>query len=507
MIAASPPTAAPTIRRLIAAAGWESEQTLDPADEQRMWAGHAALDEVVRVGGEVYGITSGFGPLASYRADPSRRDHAESLTAHLAVGQGRPLSPDVTRLMLWLRLEGMKSGHSGVAPDFWSRLAELWNLGFTPVVPSEGSVSASGDLIPLAHAARAFAGAAEAWQRNGTSFEPISARRALQLLGRAPIRWRAREALAFVNGTSASLATACLNHLELETMARAEAAVSGRLARVVGARHEPYSLALAAARGHSGQRVASGWIRRELGPYESPEAQLQAPYSLRCAPQILGAVIDQLGAQERLLLADARGCSDNPVITDGNVLHGGNFHAALVGLCSDQHGLCLHQLAFLAERQLALLVDPRLNGGLPPLLAPEPGTSSGLAGVQLAATSFVSRIRQLVTPSSTTALPTNLWNQDDVPMALNGALAVADAIRLAWLVLGSLALALRQATALRTLADRAEPWSGLEDAVEPVRIDRPLAADVRRARDVLRAWAARELAAGASNALCEWDAR
>jgi histidine ammonia-lyase len=201
---------------------------------------------------------------------------------------------------------------------------------------------------------------------------------------------------------------------------------------------------------------------------------------------VIGAVIDHLSMQEGLLMREALGCTDNPITWQGNVLHGGNFHALPVALCSDQQALCVHQLAFLAERQLALLLDPHHNGGKPPMLTPHPGPASGLAGVQIAATSFVAKIRQLAYPATLTALPTNLGNQDHVPMALNGANTVAEIIQLAWLILGSLALAVNQWTYLdqRTI-EAGTLWADLSMRFPPLHHDRALAAEVRQAAQFL----------------------
>jgi histidine ammonia-lyase len=198
-------------------------------------------------------------------------------------------------------------------------------------------------------------------------------------------------------------------------------------------------------------------------------------------------VLDQLYGAEEILVREAMGCTDNPVFYEGELLHGGNFHAMPVGLCSDQIGLCLQQVAFLAERQLALLCDPSYNGGAPPMLTPRPGAGSGLAGVQLSATSFVSRIRQLAYPASLTALPTNGGNQDHVPMALNGANSVAEAVELAWLVVGSLALGVAQRGALAGRNETATGlWADLARISPPLQADRPLAAEVRAASRLLQ---------------------
>jgi histidine ammonia-lyase len=213
---------------------------------------------------------------------------------------------------------------------------------------------------------------------------------------------------------------------------------------------------------------------------------LQEPYSLRCAPQVIGAVLDQLRVQEGILMREALGCTDNPITWQGNVLHGGNFHALPVALCSDQQALGVHQLAFLAERRLALMLDPHYNGGKPPMLTPDPGPASGLAGVQIAATSFVAKIRQLAYPATLSALPTNLGNQDHVPMALNGANTVAELIQLAWLTIGSLALALTQWTYLDQRSIEAGTiWADLATNFPPLQHDRALAAEVRQAAQTL----------------------
>jgi histidine ammonia-lyase len=307
------------------------------------------------------------------------------------------------------------------------------------------------------------------------------------------VTWEARTALAFVNGTSASLARAMVNHVRLAALARAAAAATGRLAFLLGCDPAPYDDRLAMLRGHPGHRTASAWIRAEAGggvnpahgdPEGSPHdgqagRPFQEPYSLRCAPQILGAVLDQLRSQEEVLAIEATGCTDNPVTFGDDVLHGGNFHAAPVALAVDQQTVCTHQVAFLLERQLALIVDPLRNGGLPPLLARRPGRTSGLAGVQMAASSLLAAIRQHAYPASCTPVPSNLGNQDHVPMALNGANAVAEMLDRAWLIAASVFHALAQVQLLqhRPIADGGL-WGDLARHAPDLSRDRPMAAPV-----------------------------
>jgi histidine ammonia-lyase len=476
--------------------GWIGPCDLDDLD--RMAASQAVLARMLARDEPVYGISHGFGPLVAFEAADDSVEQGSGLIAHLGTAQGPSLDPFVCRLVVWLRLSSMRRGFSAVSPTFWQRLADLWNAGFTPAIPRHGTVSASGDLQPLASAALAFAGTGEAWLRDPDgSWRVGPAAQALTAAGADPVAWPAREALAFVNGTSASLAMCMVNHREVVRLVRAVALLTARTVTLVGSDPEAYHDGIALARGQRGQLTVSRWIRAGLpaGHRRGADRPRQEPYSLRCAPQVLGAVFDQLDAAEEILMREATGCTDNPICFEGELLHGGNFHAMPVGLTSDQIGLGLQQVAFLAERQLALLCDPSYNGGFPPMLTPRPGAGSGLAGVQLSATSFVSRIRQLTFPSSLTALPTNGGNQDHVPMALNGANSVAEAIELAWLVVGSLAVGVAQRAAIAggstdVATDPTGLWADLAAACPPLDRDRPLAAEVRAARDLVAAAAA-----------------
>ncbi|MET0233716.1 MAG: aromatic amino acid ammonia-lyase [Kibdelosporangium sp.] len=485
------------LTRITGRAGWDAE--LEPCtdeDTARMAASARTIKDHLDAGQPIYGLTRGFGPLVTYGAE-SELEQGSSLISHLGTGQGEPLSPEVCRLILWLRIQNMRKGYSAVSPEFWRVVADLWNRGFTPAIPRHGTVSASGDLQPLAHAALAFTGFGEAWQRDRDGkWSTVPARDALAALGAEPIEWPVREALAFVNGTGASLAVSVLNQQSAMRLTRASAILTGRLGHLLGANPEHYEAGHGIARGQLGQLTAAEWIRQELpdGMTTKPGRPLQEPYSLRCAPQVLGAVLDQLDHAGDVLAREVAGCQDNPITFDGRVLHGGNFHAMPVGLASDQIGLAMHMAAYLSERQLGLLLSPATNGDLPPMLTPRAGRGCGLAGVHISATSFVSRIRQLATPASLTTLPTNGWNQDHVPMALNGANSVAEALELGWLVIGSLALGVAQLAAITE--QRADGvWADLARISPPLDADRPMAAEVRAARDLMTQVAADALAA------------
>lgn len=468
-----------SIARLIRLADAPDGLTLTADQRKVMLSSRERLDKIATER-PVYGLTRGFGPLADRAADPDPVAHGTGLIDHLTVGQGPALPPETTRLMVWLRLRGMASGHSAVHPDIWDLLAAQWNEGFIPVVPQDGSLSASGDLIPLAHAAQAAVGNGRSWRRDGDEWTIESADAALRRLRLEPVRWEARSALAFVNGTAASLARAMTNHHRLEALGRAAAAVTGRLAALLHCDPEPFADAFAEVRGHQGHRAAAALIRREAGRRTEPDPRrpFQESYSIRCAPQVIGAVFDQLRLQQTILVTEADGCTDNPIVFADQVLHGGNFHAAPVALVSEQHAVCTHQLAYLLERQLALAMDPSRNGGLPALLAYEPGRRSGMAGVQMAATSHLGAIRQAAYPASCTPVPTNLNNQDHVPLALNSANIVAAMLDRAWLIIGSLCGALVQMHYHLCELPASGLWGRLADLHPRLRDDRPLADEI-----------------------------
>ena len=466
-----------------------------------MQASCRRLQADIHQGAQIYGVSRGFGPLAEFDASSDGNQQGLGLIHHLANGHGPALAPQATADMLALRLLGMRRGFSAISIEDWNCLASYQRAGFIPVVPSKGSVSASGDLIPLAHAALALSGRGGAWKLGSDgSWGEVPARDRLAELALQPHQWQARSALAFVNGTSASLAVALGNARRIKQLAWSIASLTGVIVGLLGCSSEPYEPGVVAARGGlKGHAIASAWIRSGVGVH-TPGLQgrrLQEPYSLRCAPQIIGSVLDHLEATDCLLLQEAVGCSDNPVVMSNGILHAGNFHAINAGLTSDGHVLLAHQLGFLAERQLALLLEPRLNGELPALLADRPGATSGLAGVQLAASAATAEIRQRSGPATVTALPTNLYNQDIVPMSLVGALRTTEAIDLVERILGSLGVAVAQvAQRLRAaLHDRGRPawWTDLIIECPLLREDRPLHVEVDRASALLRAVARREV--------------
>ncbi|MBF9133208.1 aromatic amino acid lyase [Plantactinospora sp. S1510] len=459
-----------------------------PQVRERVAAGRAFLAKVLGDDRAVYGNTTGFGALVGYAGRADQRDQADNTLAHLGAGHGPDVDPGVVRATMLVRVWSLAQGSSGVSPHVIDALAAMLATTFVPAMPRLGSVGASGDLIPLAAAAQALRGRGYAYL-DGTR---MPAADALRLAGLEPLPLDGRDALALVNGTSLTTAATALALERVRTSHRVLQQLTCLLADLLGCDPQFLDPGLIGRYRHRGPIDVASAMRAVLhGAVPSGLRPLQEPYSIRCSPQLLGAAEDALRFVDGVVEADLGSVSDNPLFfpDDDRVVHGGNFFGQPAAFAADVLTMVIAQIGNLAERQLDLLVDPVRNGGLPPMLAAGPGQQHGLQGVQLASTALVTEIRRDAVPASMQSLPTNLHNQDVIPLGTQAALRALDQAGLLRLLAGSLALGLRQAVHVGARTPTAPGCTAMLDAlaaaIPPVDPDRPLAADVRRAAEIM----------------------
>ncbi|WP_310467393.1 histidine ammonia-lyase [Sphingomonas sp.] len=394
--------------------------SLDDSALTRVAAAAATVDRIVASGDTVYGVNTGFGLLANTRIPHDRLAELQTnLILSHSAGLGDPLPRHVTRLMIVLKLLGLGRGFSGVRVEVIAALQALLDSGAMPVIPSQGSVGASGDLAPLAHLIAALMGHGSI----DLAGETMPAAAALQKLGREPLALGPKEGLALINGTQASTAIA-LDALFAGERVFAAALAAGALSvDALKGSAKPFDPRLSALRGQPGQiRVAAA-----IASYLEGSAimashgrcgRVQDPYSFRCQPQVMGAALDLLANAARTLVIEAAAVTDNPIVfpdTD-EAISGGNFHAQPVAFAADTIAIALCEVGSISERRTSVLVDPKMSG-LPAFLVEDSGVNSGLMIPQVTAAALVSENKSLAFPASVDSIPTSAGQEDHVSMA------------------------------------------------------------------------------------------
>jgi histidine ammonia-lyase len=478
----------------------------------------AVVERLVAAGEVVYGITTGFGDLAGTFIPPAdaRRLQENLLVSH-AVGVGAPLPQDVVRAMLLLRANTLALGHSGCRPVLVDRLLAFLEAGIHPVVPAQGSVGASGDLAPLAHLALPLIGRGEV-ELGG---QVMPALLALRETGIEPLTLEAKEGLALLNGTQLMSALGALLLADADRLARTASVAAAQSVEALLGTDVPYAAVYQLARPHPGQVAVAAEMRHLLrdsgliAAHHGSTHKVQDPYSLRCVPQVHGAIRDALDYLRKVLDVELNSATDNPLVFPlggatapdvaatggGLVISGGNFHGEPVALALDFAKLAIAELGAISERRVALLVDARLNGGLPPFLAPASGLNSGMMIIQYTAAALASENKVLVHPASADSIPTSANQEDHVSMGpiagrhARDVLANVERIIAIELLVGAQALDLRLAT-LATAARGTPvgaagaipspvPGRGVAEAhrriravVAPLLVDREMGADI-----------------------------
>ncbi len=481
---------------------------LEPEARERVMRAREVVDTLVAGDGVAYAITTGVGHLADVRISHEQaRELQINLVRSHSVGVGEPLSEAESRAMMLLRANSLAKGLSGVRAVVIDTLCNMLNRGVHPVIPSQGSVGASGDLAPLAHQALVLIGEGEAWYQ-GKRMSGGEAMKAAQI---PTIRLEAKEAISLINGTQAMLAVGSLALLEARTLATTADVLGAISLDALQGTDVAFDARIHQARPHAGQMLVAKHLRTMLEGSALRERhrdckRVQDAYSMRCIPQVHGAVLDVLDYARQVFEIEMNSAVDNPLVfvkappagtkpkpgdpVEGEVLSGGNFHGQPIAFALDFLAISIAAIAGISERRIERLVNPALSEGLPPFLAAGAGLNSGFMMPQVTAAALVSENKVLGHPASVDSITTSGNKEDYVSMGMTAALKLKRVIQNVRYVLAIEALAAAQAV---DLLAPLKPGKRAQQALKEVRAvspmvtqDRSLAGDIARVSDVIR---------------------
>lgn len=457
-----------TLEQLEAVALAREPLVLAPAERHRVEAAHAFLLERIAGHQRIYGVTTGYGPLASTYVAPEQSVLLQqNLVYHLCSGVGEPLAIDQVRALMAARLISLCQGHSGVSLTLVERVLLWLEKGVTPEIPARGTVGASGDLTPLAHLARALGGEGRVSVKGGPWMASAEAHRQL---GMTPLVLAHKDAIALVNGTSVTAGIAALNAVRAQRAVKLGTLLVLLYAELLEGHREAFHPGIGAIRPHAGQQQLHRWLwtlsaaSRALEPagaatlpdtleHVARDQPLpQDAYTLRCAPQALGAAWDVCMQHAATVTTELASVSDNPLLfpEEALILHGGNFFGQHLAFASDHLNTAVVQMALYSERRIARITDPVRSKGLPAFMQPrDTGLHSGFMGAQVSATALVAELRSHAMPASIQSIPTNADNQDIVPLGTVAARRVATSLDQLYSILAIEALVLAQAVDIR----------------------------------------------------------
>ena len=400
---------------------------IDPETHPAIQASRRVIEEIVARREVIYGVSTGFGKLSDVHIPPDKLEQLQiNLVRSHACGVGRPLSEPEVRAMILLRANVLALGFSGIRLEVIQLLADMLNHRVWPVIPEKGSVGASGDLAPLAHLALSLLGEGDAFFEN----ERMPASRALQRAGLKATDLQAKEGLALLNGTQAMHAVGGLALWRAQQVARVADAAGAMTLEALKGTPVAFDERIHSARPHPGQVAVARRLRQFLrdseirASHERDDPRVQDAYSLRCMPQVHGAVQDALAHCEQVLGVESASATDNPLVfsENGDVLSGGNFHGAPLALALDYAAIALTDLMSISERRIERLTNPDTNEGLPAFLAQHPGMQSGFMIPHVVAVALLNEAKVLAHPASVDNLPTSAGKEDHVSMGMTGAL-------------------------------------------------------------------------------------
>lgn len=395
---------------------------LTPEARERVAASRALVERLQAGDRSYYGINTGFGALASTRISPADVDKLqENLILSHAVGVGREVAPEIVQLMFLLKINALAQGLSGVRPVLVNHLLKFYNAGVSPVVYSQGSLGASGDLAPLAHLTLALLGLGDVWLSDRTK---VAAATALEVIGLKPLTLKSKEGLALINGTQFMAAHAVHALLRIQDLLKVADICAAMTLEAMRGSATPFDARIHAARPHAGQIATAENLRHllvgsEILPSHINCGKVQDPYSLRCVPQVHGAVRDAVQSAVATVETEINAVTDNPLVfPNGDVVSGGNFHGEPLAFALDFLGIATAELASISERRLYLLLGGDTIGEkkLPKLLMSDTGLNSGFMLPQYTAAALVSENKVLAHPASVDSIPSSLGQEDHVSM-------------------------------------------------------------------------------------------
>ncbi|MCM3766899.1 histidine ammonia-lyase [Neobacillus niacini] len=408
-----------SLEDVIRVARYHYKVSLAESAKQKVLKSRQYVERLLKDKKVIYGLTTGFGKFSdTYISSEDTKELQVNLIRSHACGVGNPFPEEVVRGIIFLRINSLMRGHSGIRLEVIKMMAEMLNKGVTPVIPEKGSLGASGDLAPLSHLALVMIGEGEACYKG----EIMDGGEALRLAGILPISLEAKEGLALINGTQVMTSVgvlACWDAQNLANWADFSAALTAEALRGVRQAFDPETHEI---RPHYGQQEVANNIRKLIKGSglmtDQGELRVQDAYSLRCVPQVHGATRDALDYVESKLVVEINAVTDNPLIfaDQDKVISGGNFHGQPIALVMDFLSIAVAELANISERRIERLVNPQLNGGLPPFLTQHGGTNSGFMIAQYAAASLVSENKSLAHPASVDSIPSSANQEDHVSM-------------------------------------------------------------------------------------------
>ena len=468
--------------------------TLDRAAKPGILRAAAAIAAAAAGDAPVYGVNTGFGKLASMRIAPEDTATLQrNLILSHCCGVGDSIPRKHARLLMVLKLLSFGRGASGVRWEFVELIEAMLKKGVTPVIPAQGSVGASGDLAPLSHMAAVIIGEGEAEYQG----KVMPGAKALAAAGLTPIPLGPKEGLAFINGTQFSTAFALAGLFDGWNAAQSALVTSALSTDAIMGSTAPLQPEIHSLRGHAGQIESAAFMRELLAGSEIREShvegdqRVQDPYCIRCQPQVTGAAMDVLRQAACTLEIEANAATDNPlVLTEaGLIVSGGNFHAEPVGFAADMIALALAEIGAIAQRRVALMVDPVLSFNLPPFLTPRPGLNSGLMIAEVTTAALMSENKHIAMPCVTDSTPTSANQEDHVSMAAHGAVRLGKLIANLNVILGVEAICAAQGIDFRTPLATSTPLQAvvtrLRQDVATLGDDRYMAPDLEAAATLI----------------------